>query len=60
MGRRLASKRKEVESEVLRKFRSIGIRASSYAQAGRTIEMSIHKTSSEEQFLIESEVKYIQ
>jgi hypothetical protein len=60
MGRRLASEGKEVKSEVLQKFRSIGIRASSYAQAGRTIETSIHKTSSEEQFLIESEVKYIQ
>jgi hypothetical protein len=33
---------------------------SSYAQAGHTIEMSIHEMSSEEQFPIESEVKYIQ
>jgi hypothetical protein len=60
MGRRLASEGKEVKSEVLQKFRSIGIGVSSYTQAGRTIETSIHKTSSEEQFPIESEVKYIQ
>jgi hypothetical protein len=60
MGRRLASEGKEVKSEVLQKFRSIGIRASSYMQAGHTIEMSIHEMSSEEQFPIESEVKYIQ
>jgi hypothetical protein len=59
MGRRLASEGKEVGSEVLQKFQSIGIRASSYAQAGHTIEMSIHKTSSEECFLIESKVKYM-
>jgi hypothetical protein len=60
MGRRLASKGKEVRSEVLREFRSVGIGVLSYAQAGRTIETSIHKTSSEERFLIESKVKYIQ
>jgi hypothetical protein len=60
MGRRLASEGKEVRSEVLQKFRSIGIGVLSYAQAGHTIEMSIHETSSEEQFPIESEVKYIQ
>jgi hypothetical protein len=60
MGRRLASEGKEVRSEVLRKFRSIRIRVSSYTQAGHTIETSIHKMLSEEQFPIESEVKYIQ
>jgi hypothetical protein len=60
MGRRLASKGKEVRSKVLQKFQSIRIRALSYVQAGRTIETSIHETSSEEQFPIESEVKYIQ
>jgi hypothetical protein len=59
MGRRLASKGKEVRSEVLRKFQSIGIRASSYTQAGHTIETSIHKMSSEEHFPIESKVKYM-
>jgi hypothetical protein len=60
MGRGLASKGKEVKSEVLRKFRSIGIGALSYVQVGRTIETSIHETSSEEQFPIKSEVRYIQ
>jgi hypothetical protein len=60
MGRRLASEGKKVKSEVLRKFRSIRIGVSSYVQAGHTIETSIHETLSEEQFLIESEVKYIQ
>jgi hypothetical protein len=60
MGRRLASKGKEVRSEVLQKFRSIRIGASSYVQAGRTIETSIHEMLSEEQLPIESEVKYIQ
>jgi hypothetical protein len=60
MGRRLASEGKEVRSEVLREFRLVGIGASSYAQAGRTIETSIHETLSEECFLIESKVKYIQ
>jgi hypothetical protein len=59
MGRRLASEGKEVESEVLREFRLIGIRASFYVQVGRTIETSIHKTSSEEHFPIESKVKYM-
>jgi hypothetical protein len=59
MGRRLASKGKEVRSEVLRKFRLIGIGASSYTQVGHTIEMSIHETSSEEHFPIESKVKYM-
>jgi hypothetical protein len=48
-----------VRSEVLRKFRSIGIGASSYAQAGCTIETSIHKMSSEEHLPIESKVKYM-
>jgi hypothetical protein len=42
-----------VNSDVL----SIGI---SFTQAGRTIETSIYETSSEEQFPIEFEVKYIQ
>jgi hypothetical protein len=60
MGRRLASEGREVRSEVLQKFRLIGIGVSSYVQVGRTIETSIHETSSEEQFPIESEVKYIQ
>jgi hypothetical protein len=60
MGRRLASEGKEVRSEVLQKFQSIGIGASSYAQAGCTIKMSIHDMSSEECFPIESKVKYIQ
>jgi hypothetical protein len=60
MGRRLASEGREVRSEVLQKFQSIRIGASSYAQAGHTIETSIHETSSEEQFPIKSEVKYIQ
>jgi hypothetical protein len=60
MGRGLASEGKEVRSEVLWEFRSLGIGASSYAQAGRTIETSIHETSSEEHFLIKSKVKYIQ
>jgi hypothetical protein len=60
MGRRLASEGKEVRSKVLQKFRSVRIRASSYAQVGCTIEMSIHETLSEECFLIESKVKYIQ
>jgi hypothetical protein len=60
MGRRLASEGKEVRSEVLRKFRLVGIGVSSYAQVGCTIETSIHETSSEEHFLIESKVKYIQ
>jgi hypothetical protein len=60
MDRRLASEGREVRSEVLRKFRLVGIGASSYAQAGRTIETSIHETSSEECFPIESKVKYIQ
>jgi hypothetical protein len=59
MSRRLASEGREVRSEVLQKFRSVGIRASSYAQAGCTIEMSIHETSSEEHFPIESKVKYM-
>jgi hypothetical protein len=60
MGRRLASEGKEVRSEVLQEFRSVGIGASSYVQAGCTIETSIHETLSEECFLIESKVKYIQ
>jgi hypothetical protein len=60
MGRRLASEGKEVKSEVLWKFQSIRIGVLSYTQAGCTIKMSIHETSSEEQFLIESKVKYIQ
>jgi hypothetical protein len=60
MGRRLASEGKEMRSKVLQKFRSIGIGALSYAQVGHTIKMSIHETLSEEQFPIESEVKYIQ
>jgi hypothetical protein len=60
MGRKLASEGKEVKSEVLRKFQSIRIGVLSYAQAGCTIETSIHKTSSEEHFPIESKVKYIQ
>jgi hypothetical protein len=60
MGRRLASEGKEVRSKVLREFRSIRIGASSYVQAGHTIETSIHETLSEERFLIESKVKYIQ
>jgi hypothetical protein len=60
MGRRLASEGKEVRSEVLRKFQSAGIGVSSYMQVGRTIETSIHEMSSEERFLIESKVKYIQ
>jgi hypothetical protein len=59
MGRGLASKGKEVRSEVLQKFRSVGIGASSYAQAGCTIKMSIHEMSSEEHFPIESKVKYM-
>jgi hypothetical protein len=59
MGRRLASEGKEVRSEVLWKFRSIRIRALSYVQAGHTIEMPIHETSSEERFPIESKVKYM-
>jgi hypothetical protein len=58
MGRRLASEGKEVRSKVLQKFQYVRIRALSYAQAGHTIEMSIHKTSSEECFLIKSKVKY--
>jgi hypothetical protein len=60
MGRRLASEGKEVRSKVLWKFRSVRIGLSSYVQAGCTIETSIHKMSSEECFLIESKVKYIQ
>jgi hypothetical protein len=60
MGRRLASEGRGVRSEVLRKFQSIWIGASSYVQAGHTIEMSIHETSSEERFPIESKVKYVQ
>jgi hypothetical protein len=60
MGRGLASKGKEVRSEVLWEFRSLGIGALSYVQAGHTIKTSIHETSSEECFLIESQVKYIQ
>jgi hypothetical protein len=59
MGRRLASKGKEVRSEVLQKFRCIRIGALSYMQAGCTIEMSIQEMSSEEHFLIESKVKYM-
>jgi hypothetical protein len=50
---------KEVESEVLWEFRLVGIGALSYVQAGRTIKTSIHKTSSEEHFLIKSKVKYM-
>jgi hypothetical protein len=60
MGRRLASKGREVGSEVLRKFRLVGIGALSYTQVGCTIETSIHETLSEERFLTESKVKYIQ
>jgi hypothetical protein len=60
MGRRLASKGREVESEVLWEFQSVRIRALSYAQVGHTIKTSIHKMLSEEHFLIESKVKYIQ
>jgi hypothetical protein len=60
MGRRLASKGKEVRSKVLQKFQCVGIRASPYTQAGCTIEMSIHETLSEECFPIKSKVKYIQ
>jgi hypothetical protein len=60
MGRGLASEGKEVRSEVLWEFRSLRIGASSYTQAGHTIKTSIHETSSEERFLIESQVKYIQ
>jgi hypothetical protein len=60
MGRRLASEGREVGSEVLWKFQSIRIGASSYVQAGCTIKTSIHETLSEEHFPIESKVKYIQ
>jgi hypothetical protein len=60
MGRRLASKGREVGSKVLQKFQSVRIGASSYTQAGCTIKTSIHKMSSEECFPIESKVKYMQ
>jgi hypothetical protein len=60
MRRRLASEGKEVRSKVLQKFRLVGIGALSYTQAGHTIKTSIHEMLSEEQFPIESEVKYIQ
>jgi hypothetical protein len=59
MGRSLASEGKEVRSKVLWKFRSIRIRVLSYVQAGCTIKMSIHETSSEEHFPIKSKVKYM-
>jgi hypothetical protein len=59
MGRRLVSGGKEVGSKVLQEFRCVGIRALSYMQVGHTIETSIHETSSEEHFPIESKVKYM-
>jgi hypothetical protein len=59
MGRGLASEGKEVGSEVLQKFQLIGIGALSYTQVGRMIKTSIHETSSEERFPIESKVKYM-
>jgi hypothetical protein len=59
MGRRLASEGREMGSEVLQKFESVRIGTLSHVQAGCTIEMSIHKTSSEEHFLIKSKVKYM-
>jgi hypothetical protein len=59
MGGRLASEGKEVRSEVLWEFRSVGIGASSYTQVGRTIKTSIHEMSSEEHLPIKSKVKYM-